>query len=427
MASNRLVVFGVGLVAALAGGGVVAAEGADAVRLARGRLVSASAPAAGPAAALETGRPLEFGSTYDVVGSTDASLSGPGGLALRALAGTRLRADRGPDGALVVVVDRGSLADAAAASPFSVVTPTARVASEGARFSVRSTPEGTYVEHRAGSPGRLSVAPYGGAAAPLAAGSFRMVGLVSTPAPGPAVAAPAVAPAGYAAPPVPAASSSLPAPSATYAYVAPPPRVAPTALAPATLAANGAPPPPPPVASDAFAPVPTHPCGPNCGRLLRTPPPPVPVRADDYGRVPLGSAMPGGPCCNRADVECNRVPYVRYVEGLVCDVATYKLGYRLVTVRPASRVRVHRLPDGSLQMWAPNIGKDLALIELDWNQFAFIGEDGFLVLSADGQVEYFRGLVHLWHHKEDPQDCLYKGCRPFERQTASGIREVLCE
>ena len=73
-----------------------------------------------------------------------------------------------------------------------------------------------------------------------------------------------------------------------------------------------------------------------------------------------------------------------------------------MTIRPASRVRVHRLPDGSLEIWAPNIGKDLALIEINENQFAYIGEDGFLVIGPCGHVDYFRGLVHLYSHHERP-------------------------
>lgn len=139
---------------------------------------------------------------------------------------------------------------------------------------------------------------------------------------------------------------------------------------------------------------------------------PIPHRADDTGRIPLGSAIGArGPCNSCAGTECNRIPYVHYVEGLVCDVSTYKVGCCLITVRPASRVRAHRLPDGSIELWAPNIGKDLALIEVNDNQFGYIGEDGFLVIGSDCQIEYFRGLVHLypsrrygdWDHPKPPE------------------------
>ena len=91
---------------------------------------------------------------------------------------------------------------------------------------------------------------------------------------------------------------------------------------------------------------------------------------------------------------------MHYVEGLVCDVTTYKVGCSLITVRPASRVRARRLPDGSLELWAPNIGKDLALIEINENQFGYIGEDGFLVLGPCGTIDYFRGLVHLYVRRD---------------------------
>ena len=418
MARNSILVLAGGLLAILALAAPATADGADSLRLTGGRLVLSSSPTT----TVEKGTNATYGVTYDAVGSSDATFSGPGGLVLRALSGARVRADRGADGGFVLTVERGSIADAAAALPFDVVTPAARIRSEGARFSLRAIAEGAYVEHRQGSPGRLVVTPYGGAGQPLAAGSFRMVGLTAATTSAP-VASPAARPASIPVPPPAGPSTGLAAPTRIIATAGlPAPRVIPASLV-ADVPVEGV---PPTATSDAAAPVPMHPCSPNCGRMLRTPPPAVPVRADDYGRVPLGTAMPGGPCCNRADVECNRVPYVRYVEGLVCDVATYKLGYRLVTVRPASRVRVHRLPDGSLQLWAPNIGKDLALIELDWNQFCFIGEDGFLVLSADGQVEYFRGLVHLWHHRGD-EECLFKTCRPTLRQVLSGQQERACE
>jgi hypothetical protein len=132
-------------------------------------------------------------------------------------------------------------------------------------------------------------------------------------------------------------------------------------------------------------------------------PPPVRTSAAPCGAPSCGvgkSAIPGGPCCNRADVERARAPYVLYAEGPIEDVATFKLGYVVVTVRPASALRITRTREGGLHL--DNVGTCLVLVVLDDNQFAFIGCHGSLVLSPDGQVECFRGLVHLYRRRPPP-------------------------
>jgi hypothetical protein len=374
------------------------------------RVRAGEAVAAAPAVSA-----LRAGETVRVEGIRERRFSTPGGATFRALPGSTFTAG---DASSVRLVE-GTLADVnAGAGRFDVQTNAFVVRADRATVYVRALPGGVYAEHQTGSTGTVTLVSAGRPDTALAPGTFRMAALDDAPAAAP-VAARTV-------PTVPsvATTSFRPATSAVPSIASAPVATA-TARAPMLVRSEGivraegtagtswvdsqgtpvvpAPGPclggcnpcAPPVIYAPCAPPPV--CTTGCGEMITTSGVPVPDRADDTGRVPLGTALGArGPCNSCAGTECNRIPYVHYVEGLVCDVTTYKVGCCLITVRPASRVRVHRLPDGSLEMWAPNIGKDLALIEINENQFGYIGEDGFLVIGNDCQIEYFRGLVHLY-------------------------------
>lgn len=370
--------------------------------------------AAAPAVAATT---LRAGERVRVDGIKERRFATATGATFRALPGTTFTA---PD-ANTLDLAEGTLADVdAGAGRFDVRTTAFVVRADRATVYVRALPGGVYAEHQVGSPGTVTLVSPGRADSTLAAGTFRMAAFDEAP-----VAAPVVARTS-APPPAVATTSYRPGAPVVAAPSIPtaPVRVAPAAAAPVVVGSQGAvgttwvddsrgtpvvPAPGPCIGGCnpcAPAPVIYAPCAPppvcttGCGEMITTSGVPVPDRADDTGRVPLGTALGArGPCDSCAGTECNRIPYVHYVEGLVCDVSTYKVGCCLITVRPASRVRVHRLPDGSIQLWAPNIGKDLALIEINDNQFGYIGEDGFLVIGSDCQIEYFRGLVHLYPHR----------------------------
>ncbi|MBL9087815.1 MAG: hypothetical protein JNM10_11820 [Planctomycetia bacterium] len=380
-------------VVVLVGGQVAAAE-TDSLRVEAGRLTSA-AGVSDPSAVLRPG--LE----YAVDGAREVRLSGPHGASLRALPGTRFSVTAVDAERVAVKLVSGVVSDATATAGYlDVATPAGVLRADRGVVFARVANRNVYVEHQAGSKGSAGVFSPGAPAVGLAAGTFRMMALEAgetMPSKTPVVLPTAVATA-----PVrvadgsmataPATATPTAAPTAPPAYdpsCGPNPCADPVYVAPAPCA-------PPPC-----APPPT--CG-GCGEMIRHSGVPVPVRADDTGRSPLTSAL-GQDACSPDGVcacHCGKIPYVHYVEGLECDVSTYRVGNGLVTVRPASRVRVHRLPDGSLQMWAPNIGRDLALIELNDNQFGYIGDDGFIVINCLGQIEYFRGLVHLYPRHDTP-------------------------
>ena len=358
------------------------AAGGD-ITVAKGRLEGSSSGAPGAAA----GAALRVGASYAVTGLEEAQVTGGSGASFRALPGARFSVLGADAGRLAVRLDQGVLADATGGDgSLDVATPAVVVHGERARVFVRVLPRGVYAEHEQGSAGTVEIRARNAAPASLAAGTFRMVAFDAGDAPLPAGPVPA-------GPPAPVRAVTVAAPPAAPV----PPRSA-TYIRPAY--AGPAPCAPTPAPCAPCAPVPP-PCG-TCGEWVIASDIPVPTRADDTGRPPLGHALGEGECCGFCctDTICNKIPYVHYVEGLVCDVSTYKVGCTLVTIRPASRVRVHRLPDGSLEIWAPNIGKDLALIEINENQFGYIGEDGFLVVGRCGTIEYFRGLVHLYTRRD---------------------------
>lgn len=385
-------------VVALLGGRALAAE-TDSLRVEAGRLTSA-AGVSDPSAVLRPG--LE----YAVDGAREVRLSGPHGASLRALPGTRFSVTSVDAERVAVKLVSGVVSDATATAGYlDVATPAGVLRADRGVVFARVANRNVYVEHQAGSKGSAGLFSPGAPAVGLAAGTFRMMALeagetmpsktpVVLPTPPPALASttPARATDGATAGAANVATPTALATAAPPAYdpsCGPNPCADPVYVAPAPCA-------PPPC-----APPPT--CG-GCGEMIRHSGVPVPVRADDTGRSPLTSAL-GQDACSPDGVcacHCGKIPYVHYVEGLECDVSTYRVGNALVTVRPASRVRVHRLPDGSLQMWAPNIGCDLALIELNDNQFGYIGDDGFIVINCNGQIEYFRGLVHLYPHRDTP-------------------------
>lgn len=376
-------------------------------------------PAARPAAGAATVAvsPLRVGETARVDGVRERRFETSAGTTFRALPGTTFTAFD----ASSVRLTEGTLADVSAgAGKFEVHTSAFVVRADRATVYVRALPGGVYAEHQTGSTGTVTLVSAGRADATLAAGTFRMAAFDDASA-----AAPVAVRAVPSTPTVATTSFRPGAPVAATPSLPPAAARAPLALAAPVVVGSAGPvgttwvddsagrpvvpapgpciggcnPCAPPVVYAPCAPPPV--CTTGCGEMITTSGVPVPDRADDTGRVPLGTALGArGPCNSCAGTECNRIPYVHYVEGLVCDVSTYKVGCCLITVRPASRVRVHRLPDGSIEMWAPNIGKDLALIEINENQFGYIGEDGFLVIGNDCQIEYFRGLVHLYPHRQ---------------------------
>lgn len=383
-----------------------------------------------PVSAVPPRESVKAGTTVRIDGARDRRFGTMSGASVHALAGAVFAVVTDTNDTLVLRLDEGTLADVGGSSGRSEIhTRAFTVRGERARVSVRDLPGGVYAEHVATSTGTVSLMTPGRADVALAAGTFRMATFdEATSAPTvaghvsgqtnarvatvtPSVTSTSYRPAGSYRP-----EGGLPAPTA---IVSNPVRAAVSLTMPVSSTMYGANndsygrpvvPAPGPCVGGCGAPAPVRyvPCAPapctpipvcttGCGEMITTSGVPVPDRADDAGRIPLGSAIGArGPCDSCAGTECNRIPYVHYVEGLVCDVSTYKVGCCLITVRPASRVRVHRLPDGSLQMWAPNIGKDLALIEINDNQFGYIGEDGFLVIGSDCQIDYFRGLVHLY-------------------------------
>ena len=388
--------------------------------------VAASTSASNPSAPLPVVVALRTGETVRVDGVKDRRFQAANGAGIRALPGAvfAVLADK-PD-VLTLRLDEGTLADVGGTGRVEIWTRAFDVKADRAAIAVRDLPGGVYVEHVAGSTGTVTLVTSSHADIALAAGTFRMATFDDA-----AAAAPT---AGRVTPSTPVVTTtSYPSVIATPRVLSVPSPAAVTSRAvvmsraPVMLQARrvGAtewvddsqgrpvvPAPGPCVGGcNPCAPAPAYvpcapPCAPvpvcttGCGEMITTSGVPIPDRADDAGRIPLGSAIGArGPCNSCAGTECNRIPYVHYVEGLVCDVSTYKVGCCLITVRPASRVRVHRLPDGSLELWAPNIGKDLALIEINDNQFGYIGDDGFLVIGNDCQIEYFRGLVHLYPHR----------------------------
>lgn len=382
------------------------------LRVGAGRLTASGAAA-------ETGATLRPGLVYEVPGGREALLQGPGGLSLRAMPGSRFQVLGVEPTRATLRLDAGVISDARSEQgTLDIATPAGTLRGDHAVLFARVAARNVYVEHQTGSTGTAGLFSSGSAVVPLAAGTFRMMALDAgdnpspvrardfTPVPTPAPVATAAAPAATGATPVVRSTSQPPAaePLVPYDPSCPP--------NPCSEPPPCAPPPPP------CAPPPV--CG-GCGELIRHSGVPVPVRADDTGRSPLGSAL-GGDACNPVNsvcaCKCGKIPYVHYVEGLECDVSTYRVGNCLVTVRPASRVRVHRLPDGSLQLWGPNLGRDLALIEIQDNQFCYIGDDGFLVIGCDCQIQYFRGLVHLYSHPDRP----YRDENPPREQEKSGDR-----
>jgi hypothetical protein len=224
--------------------------------------------------------------------------------------------------------------------------------------------------------------------------------------------------------PAPAPAPAPPAEEEVEEEVIVVPPVAPMPPAPATEPpATAAPPvvPVPPVAPVAPArpvapramPAPVvvrpAPCGPTC--------PPVVVAAPAPAPAPVAMRADAGPCCDRVG-ECMPIPFAIYGEGDACDVFSFRLGYVVVTLRPAHLVRVERMACGGVRITAPRAGDRLVMVVLDDNQVAYIGRSGSLVLSSDGQVDCFRGLVHLYGraglpclHRERERD-LGKDCEP---------------
>jgi hypothetical protein len=392
-----------GAVCALVIGAGGSARAADdlVLRVESGRLT-------GVVGAADAGVALRPNVTYEVTGSREVRVVGPRSTRLRVLPGTQFDV-MGVDAQRVALrVRTGVVADATSDGLLDLATPAGVLRGDRAVLFARVATRNVYVEHQQGSSGTAGLFASGSAVTPLGAGTFRMMALdagdplprATVPLRADAAPAPAVSRASVAAgtpSPAPARATAFADPAATALpydpSCGPNPCADPAPCPPAPVMAPCAPPPcaPPPV------------CG-GCGEMVRHSGVPVPVRRDDAGRSPLGSAL-GADACNPERVcacECGRIPYVHYVEGLECDVSTYRVGNALVTIRPASRVRVHRLPDGALQCWAPNIGRDLALIEVNDNQFGYIGDDGFIVIGCTGQIQYFRGLVHLYSHPDRP-------------------------
>ena len=372
----------VALALAFAGFAATAFAGERDLSVAKGRLDSTSGN-------VEVGSTLRVGASYAVTGLVEARVTGASGASFRALPGTRFLVLGNDAGQMAVRLDEGVIADATGGSGIlDIATSATVVRGDRAMAFVRVLPRGVYAEHQQGSTGKLELRTRGSDPAALLPGTFRMLALdggdaVSSTS---VVRAPSAAPAPVVIPAVsqvPVASVVPAVPTARSSFDVQPVPCAPVTVTPPAVCA------PPPL------------CGP-CGEWVIASDVPVPSRADDTGRPPLGQALGDGQCCGYCctDTICNKIPYVHYVEGLVCDVSTYKVGCTIVTIRPASRVRTHRLPDGSLEIWAPNIGKDLALIEVNDNQFCYIGEDGFLVLDPCGTVAYFRGLVHLYTRRD---------------------------
>jgi hypothetical protein len=408
-------------------------------RLEEGRLEAVPSGALGAAA----GQPLRGGLLYEVAGLAEAKVSGPGA-SFRAMPGTRLRLTSN-GGRPVLQVDDGVVNDVVSDGALDVLTPAGTVRTDRARVFVKvDVPAQVYVEHKQGSTGRVEIATGAANDGVLAAGTFRSYASAppsATPVPAPlpvpapgagttvaattAPAVPAIGPTPVRVLPTAAPAPAQPPPGDDWIEIRPArtewKRVpcAPGTIRegeqvqdcwelvqiPAEYARRDVPCPPPPPPAPAPCPpppacAPCEPTGVVCGGLMRWGVVPVPVRADDTGRPPLGSAIGArGECENCVGTECNRIPWVMYAEGSACDVATYKVGCCLVTVRPACLVRVHRLPDGSLQIWGPNLGCHLAMIEINENQAGYIGNDGFLVVGSDCQIEYFRGLVHLYKRR----------------------------
>lgn len=377
-----------------------------------GRLTSAAGPA-------EVRAALRGGLEYAVDGVREVRLAGPRGTSVRALPGTRFVVTAVDAERVALRLVSGVFADAGGSDGFlDVATPAGVLRADRAVVFARVANRNVYVEHQTSSKGSAGLFSPGAPAVGLAPGTFRMMALeagAALPSHTPLVpAAPAAARAVTA---DASAARGSPAAALVAADQATPAVPAPTHV-PGSPTLTSRPPLPydpacgvNPCAPCAPVPVcPPPPCAPpptcgGCGELIRHSGVPVPVRADDTGRSPLGTALGADACAPTDPVcacHCGKIPYVHYVEGLECDVSTYRVGNALVTVRPASRVRVHRLPDGSLQMWAPNIGRDLALIEVNENQFGYIGDDGFIVINCLGQIEYFRGLVHLYPKDDSP-------------------------
>jgi len=387
---------------------------ASAVRVESGRLDS------GGGTILETGA-LRPGVFYEVVGAKEARLGGPGGTSFRAMPGAKFLVQDVDATHVAVRLASGVIADASGGTGMiDLATPAGTIRGDHATIYARVLPRGVYVEHEAVSTGTAGLFSPGVALVPMAPGTFRMMSLDAGDSTALAAAMGRAAPAA-ATPPSTAdvRASSGPAPAALGPLAT---RVAPgvtdgalpydPSCGPNPCAEPCAPPP--------CLPAPR--CG-GCGELLRHSGVPVPARADETGRSPLGSVL-GSCACNPDQVcacHCGKIPYVHYVEGLECDVSTYRVGNCLVTVRPASRVRVTRLPDGSLQLWAPNLGKDLALIEVGTNQFGYIGDDGFLVIGCDCQFQYFRGLVHLY----PSQGRLWPWVNPPRRKDIPGTEDTV--
>ncbi len=418
----------------------------DAVRLESGRLIQRDGPD------VRTGGAVRPGVSFEVGSAEDARLTGPAGLGLRFLPGASFTLTGAGPEHIALRLESGHLADASFPARLDVETEAGVVRGAGATMTIRVREHGVYAEHRAASRGRVALDTPGREATQLAPGAFRMMALEDVEAAEAGLAGEADysvlltgGPAdGAAAPPSGSTREEMvqvaPARVEWQRVECPPDALregerqgdcwalvsVPAQFERRVVQCQPAlaPPPCPPPPCE-----PRPACGP-CAYPMRTSGTPVPARADDFGRPPLGNALSGGPCAEGCiDVRCNRIPYVHYVEGLECDVSTYKVGCCLITVRPASRVRVHRLPDGSLQLWAPNIGKDLALIEVNENQFGFIGEDGFLVVGPDCEIQYFRGLVHLYTHprwrgrrtpREPERPCLTPSeCEPTGQPVAA--------
>ena len=394
------------------------------VRVVRGRLDRGGGTIVEAGA---TSGALQIGVRYEVVGAQEARMEGPGGASFRAMPGAKFLVQESDAAHVAIRLDAGVVADAGSTGGMiDVATPAGTLRGDHATVYARVLPRGVYVEHQATSVGTAGLFSPGVAIVSLAPGTFRMMSLDAGDSA--AIASEMGNAMGKAAPvaPVPSSTadvraSSGAAPAALGPTVT---RVAPAAGSELPYDPSCGPNPcadPAPVC----APPPCSPpprCG-GCGEYVRTSGVPVPVRADPTGRSPLSSAL-GSCACSPDPVcacHCGKIPYVHYVEGLECDVTTYRVGNCLVTVRPASRVRVTRLPDGSLQMWAPNIGKDLALIEVGDDQFGYIGDDGFLVIGCDCQFQYFRGLVHLY----PSPNTLWPWTNPPRRRDLPGTEDTV--
>lgn len=356
---------------------------------------------------------LRAGETVRVDGVRERRFQALGGAIVRALPGAVFSVLADKPEVLTLRLDEGTLAEVGGAGRIEIWTRAFDVKSDRAVVSVRDLPGGVYVEHVTGSAGSVTLVTSSRDDTSLAAGTFRMATFDDAPPAAPTSARvasviPAATATSYPSVVATPRVASIPSPRAVISRsvsvgadgLADGSSSTPVVPAPGPCSGGCNPCAPAPVYAPCAPCAPAPVCTTGCGELITTSGVPIPDRVEDTGRIPLGSAIGArGPCNSCAGTECNRIPYVHYVEGLVCDVSTYKVGCCLITVRPASRLRAHRLPDGSLELWAPNIGKDLALIEINDNQFGYIGEDGFLVIGNDCEVEYFRGLVHLYPHR----------------------------